>query len=72
MARNGEGLSVAYNPEALVRLTRRASGVRRASPWSWAYDLEEAIYLADRVLIMPKEKGGAADHVDLLHPHFTD
>ncbi|WP_192384277.1 hypothetical protein [Mesorhizobium silamurunense] len=55
-----------------MRLTRRASGVRRASPWSWAYDLEEAIYLADRVLIMPKEKGGAADHVDLLHPHFTD
>lgn len=34
------------------------------------HDLEEAIYLADRVLILPKEKGGAARliNVDLPRP----
>ena len=29
------------------------------------HDLEEAIYLADRVLILPKEKGGAARLIDI-------
>ncbi|WFP78657.1 ABC transporter ATP-binding protein [Mesorhizobium sp. WSM4906] len=32
------------------------------------HDLEEAIYLADRVLILPKEKGGAARLIDVDLP----
>ena len=32
------------------------------------HDLEEAIYLADRVLILPKEKGGAARLIDIDLP----
>ncbi|MBZ9733007.1 ABC transporter ATP-binding protein [Mesorhizobium sp. CA18] len=32
------------------------------------HDLEEAIYLADRVLILPREKGGAARLIDVNLP----
>ena len=32
------------------------------------HDLEEAIYLADRVLILPREKGGAARLIDIDLP----
>ncbi|TIV99872.1 MAG: ABC transporter ATP-binding protein, partial [Mesorhizobium sp.] len=32
------------------------------------HDLEEAIYLADRVLILPREKGGAARLIDVDLP----
>ena len=36
------------------------------------HDLEEAIYLADRVLILPKEKGGAARLIDIDLPRPRD
>lgn len=36
------------------------------------HDLEEAIYLADRVLILPKEKGGAARLIDVDLPRPRD
>ncbi|UTU53178.1 hypothetical protein LRP29_07115 [Mesorhizobium ciceri] len=32
------------------------------------HDLEEAIYLVDRALILPKDKGGAARLIDIDMP----
>lgn len=36
------------------------------------HDLEEAIYLADRVLVLPKEKGGVARVIDVDLPRPRD
>ena len=36
------------------------------------HDLEEAVYLADRVLVLPREKGGAARLIDIDLPRPRD
>ena len=36
------------------------------------HDLEEAVYLADRVLVLPKEKGSAARLIDIDLPRPRD
>ena len=36
------------------------------------HDLEEAVYLADRVLVLPKEKGGTARLIDIDLPRPRD
>jgi ABC-type nitrate/sulfonate/bicarbonate transport system ATPase subunit len=36
------------------------------------HDLEEAVYLADRVLILPKEKGGRAREIEIDLPRPRD
>ena len=59
--------------DAMTKITMQeelvASGAKRTSTMIMVTDdLEEAIYLADRVLVLPKEKGGIARVIDRRSP----
>jgi sulfonate transport system ATP-binding protein len=63
--------------DAMTRITMQEELVRIWSEENVTmvmvtHDLEEAVYLADRVLVLPKEKGGAARLIEIELPRPRD